>query len=126
MTSFYSFKRRGRVDHSYECKECAKKRTRALHKARRDCPIYKAAARARTVRCAYKVEMGDIVALQEAQDNNCPICLRNLDEVSRTHIDHCHTTGRVRGVLCSECNTGIGKLRDDPEFLQRAIDYLKP
>ena len=41
------------------------------------------------------------------------------------HIDHCHQTGRIRGVLCGSCNQGIGLLRDDPALLARAIAYLQ-
>tara|TARA_R110002126_G_scaffold134483_2_gene278624 strand:+ start:43 stop:483 length:441 start_codon:yes stop_codon:yes gene_type:complete len=39
-------------------------------------------------------------------------------------IDHCHTTGRVRGVICWNCNVGIGKLEDTEEGVQKALDYL--
>ncbi|MEU2657333.1 endonuclease VII domain-containing protein [Streptomyces sp. NPDC007325] len=41
------------------------------------------------------------------------------------HVDHRHGTGRVRGVLCFNCNSAIGKLGDDPDALRRAISYLE-
>jgi hypothetical protein len=40
-------------------------------------------------------------------------------------IDHCHTTGKVRGVLCQACNTALGSFKDDADIIRRAIAYLK-
>ncbi|MBT2442255.1 endonuclease VII domain-containing protein [Streptomyces sp. ISL-36] len=51
----------------------------------------------------------------------CTICLT----APAVHVDHCHETGRVRGVLCFNCNSAIGKLGDDPDTLRRAISYLE-
>lgn len=40
-------------------------------------------------------------------------------------VDHCHRSGKVRGLLCSHCNVGIGNLKDDPDLLRKAAQYLK-
>jgi hypothetical protein len=56
-----------------------------------------------------------------SQAGVCCICLA----APATQVDHCHETGRVRGVLCFNCNSGLGLLRDDPEAMYRAADYLE-
>jgi hypothetical protein len=54
----------------------------------------------------------------------CGICLTPLAEVSKICVDHCHTTGAVRGLLCNRCNQGLGYFGDDPDTLVRAAQYL--
>lgn len=56
-----------------------------------------------------------------AQGGLCCICLK----APAVHVDHCHKTGRVRGVLCFNCNTAIGKLGDDPDAARRVVSYLE-
>ncbi|OIJ88767.1 recombination endonuclease VII [Streptomyces monashensis] len=60
-------------------------------------------------------------AMIAAQRGLCVICLDALP----VHVDHCHKTGRVRGVLCFNCNSAIGKLGDDPDAVRRAAAYLE-
>jgi hypothetical protein len=63
------------------------------------------------------------------QNNSCAICKKHKDDFSgrgnNFHIDHCHTSGKVRGLLCSNCNTGLGQFKDDIKSLESAIQYLK-
>ncbi|MGV5033770.1 endonuclease VII domain-containing protein [Streptomyces sp. NRAIS4] len=56
-----------------------------------------------------------------SQRGLCAICLA----ASPAHVDHCHKTGRVRGVLCFNCNSAIGKLGDNPDAVRRAAAYLE-
>ncbi|MFD5547092.1 endonuclease VII domain-containing protein [Streptomyces goshikiensis] len=56
-----------------------------------------------------------------SQNGTCCIC----ETAPAVHVDHCHETGRVRGVLCFNCNTAIGLLGEDPGTIQRAISYLE-
>ena len=60
--------------------------------------------------------------MRSDQDNKCLICSSTL---TTPYIDHCHETGEVRGLLCLTCNSGIGLLRDDPDLLLRAYEYLE-
>jgi len=55
------------------------------------------------------------------QEKKCAIC---LDEFELLYIDHNHDNGKVRGLLCNNCNTGIGMLRDDVDIVNRAYAYL--
>jgi hypothetical protein len=58
--------------------------------------------------------------LFKAQGGICDIC----KERPATHLDHCHTTGKIRGLLCTQCNTGLGMFFDRTDVLRAAIDYL--
>ncbi|WP_330303346.1 MULTISPECIES: endonuclease VII domain-containing protein [unclassified Streptomyces] len=65
-----------------------------------------------------EAERDEMVA---SQMGLCVICLK----APAIHVDHCHETGRVRGVLCFNCNSAIGKLGDDPDAVRRAAAYLE-
>jgi len=82
----------------------------------------------RTVRSAlyrhkYRITIEQYDTLLAAQNGVCAICSRPPGK-RHLAVDHCHTTKAVRGLLCVNCNTAVGKLNDDPVLLQRAIDYL--
>jgi len=62
----------------------------------------------------------------EAQEGKCDICKVHQSELPRRLcVDHNHITGKVRKLLCNDCNTGMGLLKDNPELLEQAIKYLK-
>lgn len=60
-----------------------------------------------------------------SQNSCCAICCRTEPTGYGWHIDHCHTTQKVRGLLCSKCNQGIGLLEENIETLKKAIKYLE-
>lgn len=59
-----------------------------------------------------------------AQGGRCAICATDKPHKGALHVDHDHDTGEVRGLLCFCCNAGIGKLKDDPRLLVKALWYL--
>jgi len=84
------------------------------------------------LKAKYGISWDEYVALYNKQEGTCQICsgFINLiaDKSDRFHtarVDHCHTTGKVRGLLCDYCNKGLGFFRDNPVNLQKAIDYLE-
>lgn len=61
------------------------------------------------------------------QHDACAICGYEFGQkLGDYHIDHCHQTGVVRGILCGRCNRGLGYFRDTPDFLRQAATYLTP
>lgn len=65
-------------------------------------------------------------SLFETQQGCCAICGTHQVNLSRRlAVDHCHNSGEVRGLLCPNCNTGIGNLRDSIELLQKGVKYLE-
>jgi hypothetical protein len=70
----------------------------------------------------YGVTAAQIEEMIEVQAGLCLICLRELGD--KPHVDHDHKTGDVRGVLCFNCNGGLGQFGDDSLLLKRAAGYL--
>lgn len=76
----------------------------------------------RWLKQCYGITLAQYKQLAENQFNKCAICEKVSDKL---FVDHDHNDGRIRGLLCRECNTGIGFLQDSPYILGRAIEYLK-
>lgn len=60
------------------------------------------------------------------QNGACAICEGQFASATTTHIDHCHGTGIVRGILCHKCNTGIGWMEKNPRLLSKVFSYIEP
>jgi hypothetical protein len=71
----------------------------------------------------------DLVHIREellvVQKNVCALCKKGESSGKQLSIDHCHTTGKIRGLLCSRCNLGLGLFKDNQEVLAAAIKYLQ-
>ena len=72
----------------------------------------------------YGVEPKDVEALLKVQDYRCGLCREDFGEAT-PHLDHDHETGGARGLLCNQCNRGIGFLQDSVEIVERAVAYLR-
>lgn len=72
----------------------------------------------------YSCTFEEIDQMLISQNHKCPICRKSLIETKRD-IDHDSKTGKIRGILCDIYNRGLGHFYDNPEFLERAILYLK-
>ena len=96
------------------CKPCHNARGRAaLEKV--------GGARTYHLKRRYGVTAAEVEAMVAAQGGRCAVCR----EAPAEHVDHDHRTGRVRGVLCFNCNGGLGQFRDRDDLMARAIAYLQ-
>ena len=97
---------------------------RTRSKGYRDTPENRRKNRERSLRWRFGITSGHYQWMLESQGGVCAICGKPPTGKHAFHVDHCHDTGDIRGLLCSTCNTGIGGLKDDPNLLRAAIAYL--
>lgn len=81
-------------------------------------------------RYQYGLQKGEYAVLLAKQGGLCAICgreetARSSRGIKQMTVDHDHKTGKVRGLLCNNCNAGIGYLKDDPDVLERAAAYVR-
>lgn len=83
--------------------------------------------RAYALKTAYGLTLEGFTLLLQSQGGKCAICGQSPTGKRKDafHVDHCHKTGIVRGILCPACNHGIGKFKDDPKLLRKAASYLE-
>lgn len=83
----------------------------------------------RALRGSFGLSLEDYQRMHDAQGGRCAICDSPENEtrngkVKMLAVDHCHETGKIRGLLCCPCNQAIGKLRDNSAIMRRAADYI--
>jgi hypothetical protein len=72
------------------------------------------------------ITINEFYKMLDNQDGKCWICGKLSSESKKSFsVDHNHITGEVRGLLCNSCNLGLGCFKDNIEFLEKAINYLK-
>lgn len=111
------FPKRSNGNRRGECKKCTAKIAREY---RRD---NKEKLRTQSAMNLYNLTEKQVNKLYS--NTKCGICNEFIDNQKGKHIDHCHDTGNVRGILCSRCNVGLGMFRDNKEFLKKAIKWIK-
>ena len=84
----------------------------------------KAVKRDKSLQARYKITQEEYDEWSKIQQHSCAIC-GEKSSPKRLAVDHCHITGIIRGLLCSNCNRAIGLLKDNPRLLRGAADYLE-
>jgi hypothetical protein len=78
--------------------------------------------RKRSLKNLYKLSLKEYRQLLRKQGYKCALCKMRVRY--RLHVDHCHKTNKIRGLLCKKCNFGLGQFNDSMTLLQKAIGYL--
>lgn len=113
---FYS-RKGGKLKLQSHCKDCVKEGMLKYDRPKQD-PVY---ARNRALKIKYNLTPDAYNALLEIQGNCCAIC---KDGDKRLVVDHCHVSGKVRGLLCHQCNVALGMFKDNKTTIKTALEYL--
>ena len=113
------------------CKTCNLQK----HKERkeRDPSIYRRIEWPSKLKNLYGITVDNYYQMLENQNGGCGICGTKVPSFRKRKyvtqemffVDHCHSTGKVRGLLCGKCNRGLGYFEDEPERLEEAVKYLR-
>ncbi len=105
------------------CRGCIAKNKRQQYSE--DPDRFKAAMRKRQYGIT-EFQFNDLMILQNGSCAICGFVFENASKnITSPHVDHCHDTKKIRGLLYTNCNAGLGQFKDSPEILQRAIKYLQ-
>lgn len=81
-------------------------------------------AKQNDLRKMFGIDLAEYARMLDSQNGGCAICGKT-DKHYRLAVDHCHDKGHVRGLLCADCNRGLGLFKDSPDLLTRAAEYLR-
>jgi Autographiviridae endonuclease VII len=107
----------------YHCKECQRRvRGEAVKRWRQRNPEK---FRNFSLRSKYGLTVEDVAVMEREQSGCCLVCGVEFGPETKPVVDHCHATRAVRGLLCKQCNFGLGMFGDKPEVLRAAAEYLE-
>ena len=115
----------GRQGRRPECKVCQKKVRKSYPSG--DTAKKALADRKRGLKKKYGMTLEDYDRMYANQNGRCSICKTPGDSGGKSGlaVDHCHVTGKVRALLCTRCNTTLGKCNDEPDLLETMATYLR-
>lgn len=104
------------------CNGCQNERQKGYRNRHRQ--RYRDANRKARLKTTYGISPTDVSDMISDQNGCCAICNTDAPGAKGFHIDHNHETGKIRGLLCGFCNSGLGFFRDNPKLMRRAATYV--
>ena len=109
--------------YNWTCKDCYNAKQREFREKNPE--LHQQYRRQSNLRHHYGISMLDYNLQLERQNHRSAICEKHQSEFqSALVVDHSHDTGKIRALLCGNCNLGLGNFQDDSNVLQKAIEYL--
>lgn len=105
-------------------KERVKLVDRERHKKNNQDPEYRKKRRNAALKRNYDIDLDKYAEMLKSQNGRCVICSREPYQNKNLHVDHCHKTGRVRGLLCARCNWYLATIEKDDNVIMKIIGYL--
>lgn len=123
----YHRSKKSKDGYGYRCKDCDRQARHDYKEKNKE--RFALLARGRQLKWKYGITLEEYDAMFEKQGKKCAVCEatenKGLKQDDRSwSVDHCHTTGQIRGILCNNCNRAIGLLQDSKEIVYRAAEYL--
>lgn len=137
LGEFYVKVKNGEQKYSARCKQCVRLRTAELHQQNKPAKNlnrkrYRARHPGMRLKEARKsnarrwgLDPNQVLEVADKHSGKCDICQQPCSTGHYLAMDHCHTTGSLRGFLCNSCNLGLGYFGDNQALLERAIGYLR-
>lgn len=119
----FSIDKRWKNTYKLDCNSCRNKKRRSMYDPQQ--------RREEGLKNLYGITIEDLNSMYTNQEGSCAICGIGIilhsgqTKKGKAHVDHCHTTKQVRGLLCTKCNTLLGMAEDNKETLKKAIIYLE-
>jgi hypothetical protein len=136
-TAFFYFRKENNKFRT-QCIECDKLQKKKQREANKDkinrerrekyksCEETRLKARDQRLKYTFGINIEEYNKMFEKQNGCCKICNIHQSKMERRFaVDHCHETDIIRGLLCDNCNLGLGNFQDNPEFLEVAKSYLE-
>ena len=121
LEDFYTDNKR-KDKKTLRCKQCIKEHTQKWYY---NSPVYRRNVRNSSLMKKFGIKHDYYEKLSEEQNHVCAICGGKENSYKKfLHIDHNHETGEIRGLLCRNCNNGLGCFKDNKDYLKQAIEYL--
>ena len=118
LDEYYFVKRTQK--HTAACKQCTCVDAKRWREANPE--LFRQSIRKNQLLRQYGLTLEEYDVLKESQSGGCAICGATPD--TNLRVDHDHATGKIRGLLCHHCNTGLGMFREDVALMLKAIVYL--